>query len=61
MLAGVYHPGVVQTGVHRSVGDPSSKGAEDGEGEVCWRRLHNNCRGVHTGQRTSHSGRVWVE
>lgn len=56
VCAGAADPGSVCQSVWGADGNPCGEGEEDGEGEVCRRRLHHNGGGLHLGQRPSHSG-----
>lgn len=58
VFVGAPDPGPLCQGVWRADGDPCGEGEEDGEGEVCRRRLHHHCGGFHLCQRPSHSGTV---
>lgn len=56
ICAGAADPGSVCQSVRGADGNPSGEGEEDGEGEVCRRRLHHNCGGFHLCQWSSYSG-----
>lgn len=56
ICAGAADPGSVCQSVRGADGNPSGEGEEDGEGEICRRRLHHDCGGFHLCQWSSHSG-----
>lgn len=58
--AGVADSGPVCSGVRGADGHPCGQGQENGEGEICRRRLHHHCGGLHLSKWQSNSGEPLV-
>ncbi len=56
MCAGSADSGPVCSSVRGADGHPCGQGQENREGEVCRRRLHHHCGGLHLSKRQSYSG-----
>ncbi len=56
MCAGSADSGPVCSSVRGADGNPCGQGQENREGEVCRRRLHHHCGGVHLSKRQGYSG-----